>query len=63
MNIDIHKSYKTTVEILGICPKGTRVKPANQDGELKMGVSGETCMFNLTNGGGVYLKDTEVEVG
>jgi hypothetical protein len=62
MNIEIGRNYTTTVEVLGMCPKGSKVKPTNRDGELVMGTSGETCMFNMISGAGVFLKDTEVEL-
>ncbi len=62
MNIEIGKNYTTTVEVLGLCPKGSKVKASNTNGELVMGKSGETCLFSMLNGGGVFLKDTEVEL-
>lgn len=56
------REYKTTREVLGICPKGTKVRPAtNKEGKLQQGTSGETYLFSLPNGGGVYLKESEVE--
>lgn len=62
MNIELGKNYITTIEVKGMCPKGSKVKPSNRDGGLVMGTSGETCLFSMMNGGGVYLKDTEVEL-
>jgi hypothetical protein len=66
MNVELGKNYITTVEVLGMCPKGSKVKPSSR-GEgttrtLVMGKSGETCLFSMLNGGGVFLKDTEVKL-
>lgn len=62
MSITKGKEYTVLRQVKGICPKGTKVKPiTSKDGELQKGASGETYFFSLTNGGGVYLKESEVE--
>lgn len=59
------KAYTTLREVLGICPKGTKVTLATDQktGEVKLGTSGETYLFSLANGGGVFLKEDEVTLG
>ncbi len=64
MAIEKGKDYITLVEVKGIAPKGTKVKPwMVDDGKTnKRGESGETYGFNLTGGGGFFLKEDEVEL-
>lgn len=66
MSIDAKANYKSKVEVLGICPKGTKLKvwTEKDDKGVPQPKVGKTGMngFNLTNGGGVFFNADDVEL-
>lgn len=66
MSIEKGKDYITLVEVKGIAPKGTKIKPwtvkkgNGPETEIVKGKSGDTFGFNLVSGGGIFLKEDEV---
>jgi len=66
MSIDAKANYISKVEVLGICPKGTKlkvwtVKDNDNVHQPKIGATGRYG-FNLPNGGGVFLAESDVEL-
>ena len=71
MTIDVKAKYKATKEVLGVCPKGTPLKVWTKPNEKDAAgnaiqVTGATdpsmLGFNLVSGGGVFLKEEDVEL-
>ena len=68
MAIDLKASYIAKVDTLGICPKGTKLRPwlvPNSKPLVQMtgAVNPEQLGWNLPNGGGTFLSEDEVELG
>ena len=70
MTIDVKAKYISKVEVLGVCPKGAQLKvwtmPNVKDDEgnaiqIRGSVDPLMLGFNLTSGGGVYLREEDVE--
>ena len=63
--IEIGTKYKNTVEVKGVCPKGTLLTvwtEKDKDGKAvpKKGITGLNG-FSLPNGGGVFFDAKDVE--